>query len=84
MYVYDTASGALIASNLNLAPIVGYTTAIGLGNAGVEIVEAALGTGALTDADAAAISDYMTLKYFTTNIFALAFVWPVGSEPQPN
>ena len=84
LYVYDTASGALIASNLNLAPIVGYTTAIGLGNAGVEIVEAALGTGALTDADAAAISDYMTLKYFTTNTFALAFVWPVGSEPQPN
>jgi hypothetical protein len=82
--VYETGTGALIATNTALAPMVAYSNVVAMGNANCEIVEAILGSNTLSNADVQQIVTYMKQKYFVTNEFALPFVWPAGSTPQNN
>ncbi len=84
LYVFDLLTGALLVSNLNLAPIVGYTNAIGLGNAEMSIAEAILGINSIADIDAQAIANYASGRYAASIMFDLPFIWPVNSYPTVN
>lgn len=82
--VYDLVSGNLIVSNTAIAPAVLYSNAVSVGNAGMYVLEALLGSNTLSIGDLNQIVSYMQTKYSTSNLFALPFVWPVGSYPQSN
>ena len=82
--VYDTQTGVLIATNTTLAPIVGYTNAIGLGNAPCKILEAIMTSNTLSAADVNQIVLYMQQKYFVANVFTLPLTFPANAVPQFN
>lgn len=77
--VYNLLTGALIATNTSIAPIVGWTNAIALGNTQCRIVEAILASNSPSNSGVAGIVAYLQAKYAATSAFPLPLIFPANS-----
>jgi len=82
--VYNLITGALVATNTSIAPIVGWNNTIAMGNGYMNILEAILASNTPSSADVQQIVTYMQQKYQLTNEFSLPLEFPANSVPQPN
>jgi hypothetical protein len=85
LYVYNTATGAIVGSVNGVAPFLTATNEIILGNAGMDILECVVGSGfPRGNSDLQQIINYMYSTYFVAPSNSLPIVFPPNSAPVLN
>jgi hypothetical protein len=85
LYVYNTSNGTLVGNATGIIPGLVSTNEIVLGNAGIDILEALVGSGyPIGGTDLNQIINYMHAQYFTAGSAGLPITFPAGACSQSN